>query len=255
MLSSRPHTCFPISKREWRCSTSVTGPGTITRGPATRLALGRVVGIDASPEVIEEARAMAMVAGPAPGAAGAALERLRLTFVVGDPFDLGFDDGTFDVVHAHQVLQHVGDPVAALREMTCRPGGMVVVRDAYYPAMTFFPPDTGLDDALAASRAPTGANGAQCDAGGKLYGWARQSGFASAVPSASAWCFGAPDERRWWGDLWADRMTESSVASQLVDRGIATEDDLARFGAAWRRWAGEPDGWFAVLHGEVICTV
>ncbi len=75
------------------------------------------------------------------------------------------------------------------------------------------------------------------------------------VPSASAWCYATPEERRWWGDLWADRVTTSSLADQLLARHIATEDDLASFAAAWRGWASEPDGWFAILHGEVICTV
>ena len=44
---------------------------------------------------------------------------------MGDVYALDLDDDTFDVVHAHQVLQHVADPVAALREMrrVCRPGG------------------------------------------------------------------------------------------------------------------------------------
>jgi hypothetical protein len=41
-------------------------------------------------------------------------------------------------VHAHQVLQHLTDPVAALREMlrVCRPDGVVGVRDADSPAPT-----------------------------------------------------------------------------------------------------------------------
>ena len=48
---------------------------------------------------------------------------------------------SFDVVHAHQVLQHLGDPVAALREMrrVCRPGGVVAARDSIYRAMTLVP--------------------------------------------------------------------------------------------------------------------
>ena len=45
------------------------------------------------------------------------LDRRGLTtvdFRVGDVRVLDFADDTFDVVHAHQVLQHVVDPVAAL---------------------------------------------------------------------------------------------------------------------------------------------
>jgi len=38
----------------------------------------------------------------------------NVTFEVGDLFALRHDDATFDVVHAHQVLQHLADPRAAL---------------------------------------------------------------------------------------------------------------------------------------------
>ena len=66
----------------------------------------------------------------------------NVTFEVADLFALPFADGSFDVVHAHQVLQHVADPVAALVEMrrVCRPGGLVAARDADYPTFTFWPP-------------------------------------------------------------------------------------------------------------------
>ena len=36
-----------------------------------------------------------------------------MDFEVGDIYDLDYPDGSFDVVHAHQVLQHLSDPVAA----------------------------------------------------------------------------------------------------------------------------------------------
>ena len=49
----------------------------------------------------------------------------NVRFETGDVYQLAFEDGAFDVVHAHQVLQHLSDPVAALAEMrrVCRPGG------------------------------------------------------------------------------------------------------------------------------------
>jgi SAM-dependent methyltransferase len=221
------------------------GPGTITGDLAVRLAPGQVVGIDASEEVIAEARALAASGPPS------------LSFEVGSLFDLRFDDGTFDIVHAHQVLQHVGDPLAALTEMrrVCRPGGTVAVRDGDYPAMRYFPEDPDLARAFAAYGALTRINGANWDAGRRLLRWAHQVGFESVVASASTWCFATPEDRAWWGDLWADRFTRSSLAEQLLGHGIAGEEDLASFAGAWRRWAASPDGWFAVLHGEVLCTV
>jgi ubiquinone/menaquinone biosynthesis C-methylase UbiE len=53
-----------------------------------------------------------------------------------------------DVVHAHQVLQHVDDPVQALREMrcVCKPGGLVAVRDSDYLGFTWFPEVSAFDE-------------------------------------------------------------------------------------------------------------
>jgi ubiquinone/menaquinone biosynthesis C-methylase UbiE len=221
------------------------GPGTITCDLAGRLAPGTVVGLDAAEAVVAEARAGAERTGPA-----------SVSFETGDLFDLRFDDGTFDVVHAHQVLQHVGDPVAALREMrrVCRPGGRVAARDSDYPGFRFFPEEAELERALAAYGRLTRANGAHWDAGRRLLHWANQAGFASVEASASAWCFATPEDRSWWGGLWAERFTRSDLARQLVEHGFADHHDLDSFAAAWRRWASSPDGWFGVLHGEVICV-
>ncbi len=223
------------------------GPGTITADLADRVAPGPAVGVDAALPVLAEARTLADENNGSSA----------LSFAAGNLFRLPFDVATFDVVHAHQVLQHVGDPVAALVEMrrVTRPGGMVAARDSDYPGMRYFPDHADLGAAFSAYGALTRVNGANWDAGRRLLHWAGRSGFTSVVSSASAWCFATPEDRRWWGGLWADRFTESSMAEQLVGHGIATRHDLARFADAWRRWAESTDGWFAVLHGEVICTV
>jgi hypothetical protein len=86
-----------------------------------------------------------------------------------------------------------------------------------------------------------------------LLGWAQQAGFSAVAPSASVWCFATPEDRGWWGGLWADRITGSALAAQLREQGLAGDDQLDAIAAAWRRWAAAPDGWFTVLHGEVVC--
>jgi ubiquinone/menaquinone biosynthesis C-methylase UbiE len=222
------------------------GPGTLTCDFATRVAPGVVTGIDASAEVVDVARATATER-----------QLANVTFEVGDVFDLRFADATFDVVHAHQVLQHLGEPIAALREMrrVCKPGGTVAARDSDYPTFTFYPGHSNLDAAIAAYGALTRVNGANWDAGRLLLHWANQVGFAEVVPSASVWCFATPSEREWWGGLWADRFTQSALAGQLIDAGLATEGDLESFAAAFHRWAASGDGWFAVVLGEILCTV
>ncbi len=219
------------------------GPGTITCDLARAVHPGRVVGVDAAVSVVEEARALAATdAG--------------VTFEVADLFALPFPDDSFDVVHAHQVLQHVADPVRALVEMrrVCRPGGLVAARDSDYPTFTFAPAETDLHRSIAAYGELTRVNRAHWDAGRHLLGWAHAAGFTEVTASASVWCFATEEERAWWGGLWADRFTRSSMSDQLLGHGIADERDLEAFAGGWRRWAGSPDGWFAVLHGEILAT-
>ena len=47
-------------------------------------------------------------------------------------------------------------------------------------------------------------------------------------------------------------MVESDIARQAVDRGIATTAELAEISAGWRHWSQQEDGWFSVLHGEIL---
>src|SRR5580765_666878 len=219
------------------------GPGTITADIGRRVAPGRVLGIDVSAGVIEEARRDAS-GGP------------NVEFSVGDLYALDIDDDTFDIVHAHQVLQHLSDPVGALREMrrVCKPGGLVAARDSDYDAMTWYPAVPAMSAWLRMYDAIARANDGEPNAGRFLLSWAHAAGFTDVTPGASAWCYATPEDRAWWGELWADRITQSAIAQQAVEIGAATEAELREMAEAWRSWTTEPDAWFAVLHGEILCT-
>ncbi|MEW2415992.1 methyltransferase domain-containing protein [Streptomyces sp. NPDC046866] len=222
------------------------GPGTITADLAELVAPGgRVTAVDAAPDVLEQAAAYAEERG---------LEQ-AITFAAADVEALDFPDDSFDVVHAHQVLQHVGDPVRALREMrrVCRPGGIVAARDADYAAMTWYPAEPGLDAWLDLYRRVARANGGEPDAGRRLSAWARAAGFTDVRASATAWCYASAEETAWWSSLWADRTTASSYAARATAGGHAGERDLSAIAGAWHRWAASPDAWFAVLNGEILC--
>ncbi|MFF4245555.1 methyltransferase domain-containing protein [Streptomyces sp. NPDC001822] len=222
------------------------GPGTITADLAVLVAPGRVTAVDASREVLE-------------GAARVAVERglENVGFAVADVHALDFPDDSFDVVHAHQVLQHVGDPVKALREMrrVCRPGGVVAARDSDYAAMTWYPEVPGMPEWLDLYRRVARASGGEPDAGRRLLSWARRAGFTDITPTAAAWCFATPENRAWWSGLWADRTTASRYGELAVDGGHATPEQLTAVARAWRAWGEEPDGWFMVPHGEILCRV
>ncbi len=220
------------------------GPGTITADLARLVSPGgRVTAVDAAAGVLEDAAAVAAERG---------VENVE--FAVADVHALDFADDTFDVVHAHQVLQHVADPVQALREMrrVCRPGGIVAVRDSDYHGFTWYPELPELDEWMALYQRCTRANGGEPDAGRRLLSWARQAGFTDVTAGAGVWCHADEADRAHWGGMWADRVVQSALAEQALRDGYATEADLRRIAQAWRRWADDPDGWLCILHGEII---
>ena len=220
------------------------GPGTITLDLARRIAPGSVIGIDAVEAPLVAARADA-----------AAADVQNVTFEVGDAYALGFDDGRFDRVHAHQVLQHLADPVAALREMgrVCRDDGLVAARDSDYASMTWFPGDPRLDRWGELYDQVARHNGGEPNAGRRLLSWAHAAGFDDVTPSASVWCYATPEDRAWWGSLWADRVTKSAFADSAIAAGLSDQAELEGIADAWRAWSIEPDGWFIVPSGEVLC--
>ncbi len=221
------------------------GPGTITADLAARVPAGHVTGLDRAPGVLATARRDAAGRGVA-----------NVSFTAGDVYRLPFPDASFDVAHAHQVLQHLADPVAALAEMrrVCRPGGLVAARDADYGGMLWHPADPELAEWRSLYQAVARALGGEPDAGRRMLAWARLAGLNPAA-SGSAWCYASPEERSWWGGLWAERLTESPFGDRAVEHGLATRPDLDRLAAAWRRWAGSADGWFLIPHGEIACRV
>ncbi|MFC8195434.1 methyltransferase domain-containing protein [Streptomyces sp. NPDC057298] len=220
------------------------GPGTITADLAELVPDGHVTGVDHAPGILDLARATAAERG------------LRnVEFAVADVHALDRPDDTFCVVHAHQVLQHVGDPVQALREMyrVTKPGGFVAVRDSDYAAMTWYPPSRGMDDWLDLYRRVARANGGEPDAGRRLKSWALEAGFEDVTASSSTWCYSTAEERAWWSGLWADRTVASAYADRATEGGHATAEQLHAVADAWREWGRQEDAWFSVLHGEILC--
>ncbi|WP_433086049.1 class I SAM-dependent methyltransferase [Dactylosporangium sp. CA-052675] len=229
---------LPVLVEKMRVLDVGAGPATITRDLA-----GRVAHVTAL-EVTEEAVGVARE-----GLAGVA----NADVVLGDVHALPFPDDSFCVVHAHQVLQHVADPVAALREMrrVCKPGGYVAVRDSDYAAFTWYPELPELDDWMALYQRMARANGGEPDAGRRLLAWAHAAGFTDVTATSSTWCFADEQDRAWWGGMWADRVRKSAMARQALAAGVAQEE-LDRLSAGWRGWASDPDGWMSLLHGEIL---
>ena len=224
------------------------GPGTITVDLAALVPQGQVVGLEYKPEVLEQAQALADKRG---------LKNIK--FVVGDIHALDYPDGTFDVVHVHQVLQHLGDPVQALREMrrVAKPGGIVAVRESDYQGFVWWPYSEGLEEWKQLYLKVARSNGGEPNAGRHLLSWARKAGYdrTGITASASTWCYATPEEIAWWSGLWADRIVESEFARTAKEHGHTDQPGLERIAQIWRDWGKQEDGLFVVLHGELLCRV
>jgi ubiquinone/menaquinone biosynthesis C-methylase UbiE len=94
-----------------------TGTGFMAAGLARRVR--RVIGIDASPAMLDQARRNL-----------AGLDNVELR--VGDGLRLPLDDGTLDAIFANMYLHHIVEPPAAIAEMVrvLKPGGRLVITDA-----------------------------------------------------------------------------------------------------------------------------
>ncbi|GAB3647122.1 class I SAM-dependent methyltransferase [Glycomyces tarimensis] len=224
------------------------GPGTITTDLAAIAHKGHVTAVDRAEGILEQAAEYAAASGVE-----------HVDFEVADVHELRFEDDAFDVVHAHQVLQHVGDPVQALREMrrVATPGGVVAVRDSDYRSFTWYPESDGLTDWLDLYERVARASGGEPDAGRRLKSWALKSGFREEdiTATSSTWTYSTPHQRKWWSELWADRALQSGFATQAVEGGHATRRDLEAIAQAWRSWGAQDDGWLMLPHGELLCRV
>ena len=220
-----------------------SGPGTITCDLAERVA--EVVAL----EVDEQA--LSLTADE--------IERRRMRNIigrVGDVQRLPFPDASFDVVHAHMVLQHVPNPVRALREMArvTRPGGFVAARDSDYGMFAWSPASPILDEWLRVYSRLAREAGGEPDAGRYYPGWAARAGLHDVSFSASTWCYSSVDDRRWWGESWATRVVVSTFAHRARAMGLG-DADLRRLSDGWRAWAAAPHGLFLLPSVEMLARV
>ena len=106
------------------------GPGTFTRPLAARV--GRAIGADLTPAMVEKARAEA-----------ARDSITNIEFTCADVYALPFADGAADIVSCGYAFHHMTDPARALAEMArvARPGGGriaiidIIVPEGFDPAL------------------------------------------------------------------------------------------------------------------------
>jgi SAM-dependent methyltransferase len=201
----------------------------------------RVVGIERNDVQREAAVRLAAAAGEADFAEFRAGEAESLP--------LSEDEwGTFDVVHARFVLEHVRDPLAVVRQMTaaCRPGGRIVLEDDDHDILRLAPEPEGFSALWRAYMLSYEKIGCDPIVGRKLVGLLRSAG---ARPVANRLlffgaCAGDPDF-----PLYAENL--SIILEQARDvvsgNGLMRAEAFDSALGAYRRWTTVSDAaiWYA----------
>ena len=55
--------------------------------------------------------------------------------------------------------------------------------------------------------------------------------------------------------MWADRITGTALADQLVRERRTSRAELRELADAWLAWAADPDGWISIPHGELVIRI
>mmetsp|Transcript_14182 Transcript_14182/g.16603 ORF Transcript_14182/g.16603 Transcript_14182/m.16603 type:complete len:299 (-) Transcript_14182:1332-2228(-) len=225
------------------------GPGSITAdfasivGPA-----GHVTAIDVAPGIIEEARKQTEACS-------------NVTVEQADVYSLPYPDNSFDHAHAHQVLQHLSDPLSAMKEMkrVVKPGGYVACRDADYETMVGSPDTETFTKWKSVYQATCRKNNAEPNAGRFLYQWARMTGTEPSDIHYSnevvLYSHEDDDFREKWGRAWSERSINSEFGRQAVEYGIASQEEMESISEGWRDWANNKDGVFYYVNGQVLIKV
>ncbi len=219
------------------------GAGMITVGLARAVGAGEVVGTDVEPAALLDAEARADAA-----------RLVNVRFEEASVYALPFPDSSFDVVHAHQVFQNLARPVDAAHEIqrVLTPGGIFGSRDADYSTMAHWPPCPILDRWNALYHQVSARHGAEPDARHRVLSWLSAAGFSRVRVSTTTVEFAEPAEVQAWTEAWAVRAIESSMATQALEYGFTTTDELEAIAAAWREWAHEPDAFFMYTNVESV---
>jgi len=215
------------------------GPGTITVGLARLVAPGRVCGIDIEESQVDRARRRAQ-----------SLSVTNVSFARHSAYEIPFPDGSFDAVFAHALLQHLRDPLAALREFhrLLKPGGVIGVRDDDQGSLLIAPASPQMVRVIAVLKTGLQRHGFDPDVGRRHRQLLRAGGFLTTEASASVEYDGTAETTRKRGQLAAKLLKD--MASLIVAGGTATHDEVAQLAVSAEQWGADPDAFDAITWCE-----
>lgn len=232
--SAQTHAAFllPLLEQGARLLDVGCGPGSITVGLAS--VTGNVLGVDRSPGQL--ARAVT-AAGGAPGVA----------FLAGDAMSLPLPDSATDVVFAHDLLEHLREPDAAIAEFrrVLRPGGLLALSTSDWSRARLRPATANVAAALRGYYLLCRGAGGDPFAGRSVVDRVRRAGFGDVRTKT-----------RYRPDVGYEPLAKF-VESSLVAALSSAEGDRDQLASAARSawvWARAGRGDFSQCWVEVLAT-
>ena len=223
------------------------GLAQLTRSMARAVgASGRVVGIERSAEQLAEAYRQAAAAG----------EEKTVDLRQGDVFAMPLREdewGTFDLAHTRFLLEHLPDPLAAVRAMVraVRVGGRVVLEDDDHELIRIWPEVAGFQEIWKAYMATYARM--ECDpiVGRRLVELLYAAG---ASPTCNTWLFFGSCAGSGEFDAYVDNLIGilKGALPKMLEFRLLDAATLEAGIAALREWQRRPDAafWFATAWAE-----
>jgi SAM-dependent methyltransferase len=224
-----------------------SGLGQFTRTMARAVPDGYVVGIERDPEQLATAKRLAENDGEAQLADLRSGEALAL--------DLGDTWGTFDVAHTRFLLEHIPDPLRAVKSMVkaVRPGGRVILADDDHGVMRLWPEPAGWMSLWDAYMRAYDRIGNDPFVGRRLVQLLHEAG---AAPVRNTWIFfGGCAGMETFPTLAANMAgVVNSARDAIVSLRLFDADAFDRVMEEYVRWSKRPDAalWFSVAWAEGV---
>ena len=221
---------FPHLRPGMRLLDCGCGPGTITLGLAAAVAPGEVVGVDLRPEMVAAATALATERGVT-----------TVRFEVGDIYALPFPDGAFDAAFAAQVLFHLREPLAALKELrrVLAPGGVLGIRDNDVALAIRTPSSPALERLNELRRRVLAHNGASPHYARNQRALLLEAGFVRSEAKATIFSVGTAESTR--REAAAAAVMLRSVLETATEQGWTTPAEAEALLEELARWGERPD--------------